>query len=767
MGESSERGPGLTRALDSGLSAGDRDPYALLANLLGGAEVGDETEVLSLHGRVLDGVQLGRIVGTGGMGVTYAGVDADGERVAVKILGRLGEIEQARFERECEVVQALDHRNLVRYRRHGVTPGGTPYLVMDLVEGDDLDALLGAIERGESVSSIGEALVAGLDPSLPVHGQVLYRQRILRLLAAVAEGLEHAHRAGLVHRDVKPANVVVCVDLSPVLVDFGLAHDLFRDASWTRSGAAVGTVGWMAPEQLDGNLGAVGPRTDVFALGLLLHRALTGRELRRDLKDLLRFREGRLVLEKNDVAGLDAGAVAVLYGCLEPAPEHRYPSALAFAHDLRALADGTGVRRRSPGWLRRSLRRRRIRLGLATVALVGSGSVIAAFWPRTPSVTITCLEDDQNGQLQWPDGGLFLSGPRLPVTDLRVPRGVYDLVYHSKRIGRVPFQLVVDRPHVRLDILNVPRGELERLAPAEKQYEGAGFALLDVLTHQEGAHLRINGEAVPWSVSRSRQLPAEDGAAGARFRRTVAPGTYSIELVTPEGLREQQDVAVAPYRLVPIVLLGHRLWDVVGSFRVTWASVLAPVPDGLRLEYGANAGTFLDALGLASALEYDQEQVQLGYIHNRRNTGVTGLVADEEATALLTVTFPTPMRSLVAIIPVHRTREDDRVALDWRLDQGSWATLEVRAAQADRDAFDIVGLGTFERSGEQVIDCSDLPAPGASQLQIRFRISPRQRSIDMASASVLTAYVNEIDTGRAWAAFAIVADPDPSPRRRR
>ncbi len=109
MSEASEAVPGVTRALDARLTAGGGDPYAVLADLLGGAEVGEGSEALSLHGRVLDSVRLGRILGTGGMGVTYAGVDADGAPVAVKILGRLSDPEQARFDRECEIVQGLDH----------------------------------------------------------------------------------------------------------------------------------------------------------------------------------------------------------------------------------------------------------------------------------------------------------------------------------------------------------------------------------------------------------------------------------------------------------------------------------------------------------------------------------------------------------------------------------------------------------------------------------------------------------------------------------
>ena len=107
------------------------------------------------------------------------------------------------------------------------------------------------------------------------------------MVATVADALDHAHEAGVVHRDVKPANILLSRDLDPILIDFGLGRDLFQDHSLTRSGAVMGTLSYMAPEQLQGR-GKIDGRADIFALGLVLYRALTGKELRADVSDVIR-----------------------------------------------------------------------------------------------------------------------------------------------------------------------------------------------------------------------------------------------------------------------------------------------------------------------------------------------------------------------------------------------------------------------------------------------------------------------------------------------
>ncbi len=240
-----------------------------------------------------------------------------------------------------------------------------------------------------------------------------------------------------------------------------------------------------------------------------------------------------------------------------------------------------------------------------------------------------------------------------------------------------------------------------------------------------------------------------------------------MEVYGPDGTRECQDVVLAPGRLVPVCMFGRYLGGVSGAYRATWASVLAPPPAGVRLELGAGAGTCLDAQGLVTLTENDLEQIQVGLVHNQRNTCITGLLDTEIATALLTVTFPEPVRSLVAVLQAGRGTLDDHLDIEWRLDDGGWSTIFVPPATEEAPPRSVEGIGRLPILGVHAIQIDGLPAPGARQLEIRFRMCPRQRPADTTSVRVLHAYVNELGFGRADAAFAIVADPDPSVRRRR
>jgi tetratricopeptide (TPR) repeat protein len=190
----------------------------------------------------------------GGMGVVYRARHAQlGRDVAVKVL-RAGkdasELQRRRFETEARTLARLRHPNIVAVHDVG-EERGVPYLVMDLVEGESLEARL--LRDG---------------PLLPGEAA--------RVTAALARALQHAHDAQVLHRDVKPANVLLARDGTPLLTDFGLAKDL--DGSrlgMSVSGRFMGTPGFMPPEQAKGELDRVGPRSDLFALGATFYAMLT------------------------------------------------------------------------------------------------------------------------------------------------------------------------------------------------------------------------------------------------------------------------------------------------------------------------------------------------------------------------------------------------------------------------------------------------------------------------------------------------------------
>src|SRR3954471_4542511 len=191
------------------------------------------------------------VAGRGGMGVVYRAVHLALKRqVALKVIGAEYSEQtefRERFQRECETAASIQHPRVVAIY-HAGEEDGRLYVTMRYVEGSDLYRLL---QRGR------------LDP-----------RHAAKLIGQVAEGLDAAHQRGIVHRDVKPANVLIDTDGSALLTDFGLTKHV-TDRSLTRDGTFVGTLDYAAPEQFRGD--PVDARTDVYALGCVLYQALSGR----------------------------------------------------------------------------------------------------------------------------------------------------------------------------------------------------------------------------------------------------------------------------------------------------------------------------------------------------------------------------------------------------------------------------------------------------------------------------------------------------------
>ncbi len=189
---------------------------------------------------------------SGGMGAVYRAIDrTTGGSVAIKLVDHRDPQAGARFAREAAALAGVSHPGVVRYIAHGRMPDGLPYLVMDWVEGRTLE---------DRMSEDGLSLAEAID----VAGKI-------------AEALGAVHERGLVHRDVKPANVIFPADeADPVLIDFGLARRVTGGDRLTRSGAVLGTPGFMAPEQTRGAV-EVTPATDVFSLGCILYACAAGR----------------------------------------------------------------------------------------------------------------------------------------------------------------------------------------------------------------------------------------------------------------------------------------------------------------------------------------------------------------------------------------------------------------------------------------------------------------------------------------------------------
>ncbi len=201
------------------------------------------------------GCRIEGLAGRGGMGVVYRATQLPlGRTVALKVVAperAADAIFHARFERETRLAAAMDHPNVIPMYEAGEQDGRL-YLVMRWVQGGDLQQLIN--ESGP------------LDPG-----------RAADIVAQIGSALDAAHAAGLVHRDVKPANVLIAGEEGSghvYLSDFGLTLDVSSGSRLTQTGDMLGTVDFMAPEQLEG--GPVSARTDVYALGCVLHTALTG-----------------------------------------------------------------------------------------------------------------------------------------------------------------------------------------------------------------------------------------------------------------------------------------------------------------------------------------------------------------------------------------------------------------------------------------------------------------------------------------------------------
>jgi len=195
--------------------------------------------------------ELVREAGQGGMGRVFEAIDREsGARVAVKLLARLAD--RARFAAEAEVLERLAHPAIVRYVRHGTTRDGDPYLAMEWLVGESLAQRLARGPLGVAdACAVGEQLAAAL---------------------------AHAHAAGVVHRDVKPSNVILVGGAASAagdarLIDFGVAK---TERDLTSTGQLVGTPGYMAPEQVRGERGVDG-RVDLFALGCVIYEAVAAR----------------------------------------------------------------------------------------------------------------------------------------------------------------------------------------------------------------------------------------------------------------------------------------------------------------------------------------------------------------------------------------------------------------------------------------------------------------------------------------------------------
>ena len=350
---------------------GDRDLLAEVARLL--AAHGEPTAWTNegvtgpaperREGRRVGPYEILRQLGEGGMGTVYLAVRSDGvfrKQVALKIVRSQAPSHEVleRFQREREILAALDHPNIARILDGGTTDDGLPYLVMEYVEGQSIDSYCD--ERRLDIDDR------------------------LRLFRDVCAAVHYAHRQHVIHRDIKPANVLVSAAGTVKLLDFGIAKLAAAgpDApTVTRTDLLAMTPEYASPEQINGD--AITPMTDVYALGILLYELLTGHRPYRFKSRL--FREiARVVCEEpptrpSVVVGAKASADpnvapaavsrlraaahqelkrrlrgdldSILLRALEKEPPRRYRSVAGFSEDLRRHVEHGRVEARGHAWM--------------------------------------------------------------------------------------------------------------------------------------------------------------------------------------------------------------------------------------------------------------------------------------------------------------------------------------------------------------------------------------------------------------------------------
>ena len=308
------------------------------------------------------------VVGAGGMGIVYEAEQAQPRRrVAVKVLraGLVSEEHRRRFQREASFLGKLQHPGIAQVFELGRTDDGGVFLAMEFI-------------RGERIT--GWAEVNGLD-----------RDARLGLLAELADAVHHAHLRGVLHRDLKPGNVLVTEEGQVKVIDFGVARALDQDdhkaTLETSAGQIVGTLAYMSPEQVRGVVDEIDARADVYALGVLAYELLS-RRLPLDVKTLTLTEAARVVADV-DPPRLGSHAPEcrgdvelVVAKALAKEPERRYDSAAAFAADLRRLVAREAVEARAPTTfyqLRTFTRRNRTLVGgvAATLLAVVVGAAVA------------------------------------------------------------------------------------------------------------------------------------------------------------------------------------------------------------------------------------------------------------------------------------------------------------------------------------------------------------------------------------------------------
>lgn len=287
----------------------------------------------------------------GGQARVYRAWQIDLQRpVALKLLPASYAVDRdavARFKREIENVARISHPNIVRVYEAGQVEGH-PFFTMEFLEGHDAESM---VKRGP------------MDPD-----------EAASIIEAVARAVHEAHAAGIIHRDIKPGNIILRKDDTPVLTDFGLAQDLTHSEQLTQTGISMGTPAYMAPEQARGERNRVGKKSDIYALGATLFSLLTGRrpvEGESAYELMLKVAESQgPAWPRHAIEDVPPDLRAIVEMAMQNDPGKRYESAADLADDLERFLHGEWVVARTRSRLAKLWVRARRYVPVAAVVVV-------------------------------------------------------------------------------------------------------------------------------------------------------------------------------------------------------------------------------------------------------------------------------------------------------------------------------------------------------------------------------------------------------------
>lgn len=350
----------------------------------------DAVEATLLAPDYFPGYELQREIHRGAQGIVFRAVQLSTRRpVALKVLRDgpfTGAADRARFEREVQTLAQLRHPDIVAIHDSGQVAGHF-FLVMDLIDGRPLDP------RASADRSVRE--------TLPLFGRI-------------CEAVSAAHLRGVMHRDLKPGNILVDSDGAPHILDFGLAKFTEERAgdnsavAATRTGQFVGSLPWCSPEQAAG--ASIDTRTDVYSLGVLMYQMLTGRfpypVVGPADQVLSAIRTGTPARPRGLRRDIDDEVETIVLKCLQKEPARRYQSAGELARDLRRYLAGEPIeaKRDSAAYvLRKSLQRHRLATGVASafvlVIIVGLAASLT-LWRAAARQRDLALEAGRQQQIE-------------------------------------------------------------------------------------------------------------------------------------------------------------------------------------------------------------------------------------------------------------------------------------------------------------------------------------------------------------------------------